>query len=235
MIRRLVLVALWLLAGHLVALALFWTLLQVPESSSLMLLASALLALAATLVTAAVHAGAVGAWNLDLPFGRAVAAGARGALFAVLAAALFAVMWWATGAMFEWHTRLRGQIDATAMARTGSPDTAWLHGAVHWLFQFVRWTLGLSLATALLGGLVRHGGRSARQAGWLRSALQPRRWMLITLWFVLLVVLPWSYVYWRPAGLGPGLEPWFVAAKLSSVATLMSTGWALVLREGQRP
>jgi hypothetical protein len=42
-------------------------------------------------------------------------------------------------------------------------------------------------------------------------------------------------VQWRPAGLSLGLEAWFVAAKLSLVATLMSIGWALVLREGQRP
>lgn len=235
MIRRLALVALWLLAGHLAALGLFWTLLQVPESSSLMLVASALLALAVVLVTAAVQAGAASAWNLEVPFGRALVAGTRGALFAVAAALVFAVVWWATGTMFEWHARLRGQVDATAMARTGSPDTAWLHAALYWLFQFLRWTLGLSLATALLGWLVRHGGRSVGRSGWLRAALQPRRWAFITVWFVLLVALPWSYVYWRPAGLSLGLEPWFVAAKLAAVAALMSIGWALVLREGQRP
>jgi hypothetical protein len=234
-IRRLGLVALWLLVGHLAAFGLFWTLLQVPESSTLMLLASALLALGVALVTAAVQAGAVGAWNLELPFGRAAMAGARGAIFALFAAALFAAIWWMTGAMFEWHAARRGEIDAAAIAKTGSPNTAWLHFALHWLFQFVRWTLGLSLATALLGWLGRHGARSIGHGGWLRAALQPRRWVIITSWFVLLVVLPWSYVQWRPAGLSLGLEAWFVAAKLSLVATLMSIGWALVLREGQRP
>jgi hypothetical protein len=233
-IHRLALIALWLLAGHAAAFGLFWLLLQVPESSSLMLTASALLAISVVLAWAAVTASAVGAWNPDLTVRRGLASGARGMLFALLAAAVFAVIWWTTGAMLEWHTRMRGQIDAAVMARTGSPNTLWLHGAIHWLTQFLRWTLGLSLATALLGWLLRHGMRSAVRSDWIRTALRPRRWLRITLWFALLVVLPWSHLYWRPAGLSLGGEPWFVAAKLSSIAILMGVGWALVLREAQR-
>ena len=65
MTRRLALIALWLLAGHLTALGLFWTLLQVPESSSLMLLASTLVALAAPAWTAAVTSTTARASSAD--------------------------------------------------------------------------------------------------------------------------------------------------------------------------
>ena len=234
MTRRLALVALWLLAGHLAALGVFWMLLQVPESSWLTLVGSALLALAVTLVIAAVQAGAVGAWNLAMPFGRGLVAGTRRCWSSLLAAAVFLVIWWLTALLLEWHATIRGQMDAAAIARTGSPDTGWMHAAVFGVAQFIRWTLGLSFAITLLGWLVRPGDETARQGSWLRAALHPRRWLRITLWFVLLVVLPWWQIYWRPAGLSLALEPWFVAVKLTLIAVLMSTGWALVLREGQR-
>ena len=235
MMRRLPLVVLWLLGGHACAFGLFWLLLQVPESSTPMLIVSLLLAIAVVAVAAVVNAGAAGAWNLELRFGRGLAVGTRRSWSVLAAAALFAGIWVITGALFDWHAGIRGQVDAVAIARTGSPNTAWMHAAVHWVLQFVRWSLGLSLAAALLGWLVRHGAASARQIGWLRAGLHPRRWLLITIWFVLLVVMPWSQVSWRPAALSLGLEPWFVTAKLSLIALLMAVGWALVLREGQLP
>jgi hypothetical protein len=234
-IRRLPQVAAWLLAGHAVACGAFWLLLQVPESSTPMLALSLVLAIAVVLIAAAVNAGAAAGWDLERPFRRQLIAGARRFWAALGAALVFFVVWWITGALFEWHAGMRGQMDAAAIARTGSPNTAWAHTTIHWVLQFVRWTLGLALAVTLLGWLVVPGDTTGRQAGWPRAAFQPRRWLLITIWFVLLVALPWSQVYWRPAGLSLGLETWFVAAKLSLIALLMAVGWALVLREGQPP
>ena len=233
MIRRLPQIALWLLGGHAVAFGVFWLLLQVPESSTPMLAVSLLLALAVVLIAAAVNAGAAAGWDLERPFSRGLKAGARRLWSALSAAGVFLVVWIVTGALFEWHAGMRGQMDAAAIARTGSPNTAWMHTTIHWVLQFIRWILGLSLAVTLLERLVGRGAMPARQADWPRAAFQPRRWLLITIWFVLLVALPWSQVYWRPAGLSLGLEPWFVAAKLSLIALLMAVGWALVLRAGQ--
>jgi hypothetical protein len=235
MIRRLPQVALWLLGGHAVAFGVFWLLLQVPESSTPMLAVSLLLAIAIVLIAAAVNAGAAAAWDLERPFSRGLLAGARRFWSALAAAAVFLAAWMITGALFEWHAGMRGQMDAAAIAHTGSPNTAWVHATIHWVLQFARWTLGLSLAVTLLGWLVAPGDTTARPAGWRRAAFQPRRWLLITIWFVLLVALPWSQVYWRPAGLSLGLETWFVAAKLALIAVLMAVGWSLVLREGQPP
>jgi hypothetical protein len=233
MIRRLPLVAAWLLGGHAIAFGVFWLLLQVPESSTAMLALSLLLATAVALITAAVNAGAAAGWDLRRPFSRAVMAGGRRFWSALPAAVVFLVLWVITGALFEWHAGMRGQMDAAAIARTGSPNTAWIHTTVHWGLQFIRWTLGLSLAVTLLGWLAGPRDTTVRQGGWPRAAFRPRRWLLITVWFVLLVALPWSQVYWRPTRLSLGLETWFVAAKLSLIALLMAVGWALVLREGQ--
>jgi hypothetical protein len=235
MTRRLPQVALWLLGGHAVAFGVFWLLLQVPESSTPMLAVSLLLASATVLIGAAVNAGAAAAWDLERPFNRSLMAGARRFWSALAAALVFLLVWSVTGALFEWHAGMRGQMDAAAIARTGSPNTAWAHTTIHWVLQFIRWTLGLSLAVTLLGWLVGPRDTTVRRAGWLRAAFQPRRWLLITVWFVLLVVLPWSQVFWRPARLTAGLEPWFVASKLAVIASLMAVGWALVLRAGQPP
>lgn len=233
MIRRLPQVAAWLLGGHAVAFGVFWVLLQVPESSTAMLAVSLLLAAAIVLIAAAVNAGAAAGWDLERPFSRGVMTGARRFWSALTAAVVFLVVWSITGALFEWHAGMRGQMDAAAIARTGSANTAWIHTTIHWVLQFIRWTLGLSLAVTLLGWLAGPRDATVRRGGWLRAAFRPRRWLLITVWFVLLVALPWSQVYWRPARVSLGLETWFVAAKLSGIALLMAVGWALVLREGQ--
>jgi hypothetical protein len=152
---------------------------------------------------------------------------------ALVAAALFGLMWWLTGHALDWHARLSGQMDAALIARTGSPSTAWLHATVRWLILFVRWTLALALSVSLLGALVEQGVSALRRTGWLRHALQPPRIVLVTIWFAVLDVLPWQHLYWRPAHLSLALEPWFVVAKLTLIATVMAAGWALVLREGR--
>lgn len=234
MSRRLPFIAAWLLAGHAAALAMFWALLQIPESSWYTLAASAMTALLALFIAAAAHSGASGGWTADTPLAQGLRLGVRRMPAALLAAAIFLLVWWATGAASDWHGRLRGQLDATVIAQTGSPATSWIHTAIAWLILFVRWSLGLTLAATLLGSLVQDGSRAALRSGWVTRGLHPRRWLPVTVWFVLLLVLPWHYVDWRPARLGLGLEPWFVAAKLTVVALLMATGTALVLREGAR-
>lgn len=233
MIRRLGLITAWLLLGHAVAFGLFWTLLQVPESSTPMLAASGLLVLLTGFVIASAQSGAMGGWDPSVPVASGLATGARRASMVTIAAALFALVWWLTGLALAWHSTLSGQVDAAVIARTGSPGTAWLHATVRWLIAFARWTMGLSLAVSLLGALVVGGLAALRRQDWLRHAVRPRSLALISLWFVLLDVLPWRHIYWRPTHLSLSAEPWFVGAKLTLIAVLMATGWALILREGR--
>ncbi len=230
--RRLGFVAAWLLAGHALWLALFWGLLQVPESSAWMLALSAAVSITLVAVAAAVHSGSAAAWRLDQPFISALVAGVKRPQAALLPAVVFGLLWWVTQLLLEWYAGVRGQIDAAYIARTGRSQTAWIHAAVFWAVMFVRWSLGLSLAVALLARLAGLASAAAG-AAWWRRALTPRVWLEVTFWFVLLVAIPWHLVDWRPHTLSLGIEPWFVGAKLTLVALAMASGWALVLRAGR--
>ncbi len=235
MTRRLAVIATWLLAGHALLLALFWGLLNVPESSAWMLALSAAVAIVLIVAAGALHAGAALAWQHDGPVERALLAGTRHVPAFLLATLLFWAIWWATAQALEWHARLSGQMDAWFIARTGRPDTAWLHALVFWTIQFVRWSIGLTLALSFLGAFVGRGVRTLRSTGWLTSALHPRRWLMVTFWLVLLIAIPWQAVDWRPRQISLVLEPWFVAAKLGAIAIAASVGWALMLRVCARP
>jgi hypothetical protein len=225
-------IAAWLLAGHGLWLAIFWGLLQVPESSIWMLALSALLAATLAVLAAAVQSGASSAWQLDRPLASALATGSRRCHAALLAGLVFGALWWATGALVSWHAGIAGQIDAAYIARTGRSHTQWIHATVFWIVMFLRWAIGLTLAVTLLAAAVTNGVRSLVNGAWVRSALTPRTWLTVTFWFVLLVAIPWHLVDRRPRSLSLGLEPWFVGAKLAIVAIAMAVGWALVLRVG---
>ncbi|HEX7087588.1 MAG TPA: hypothetical protein VF198_14595 [Vicinamibacterales bacterium] len=234
MTARLAVIASWLLGGHLLLLGIFWGLLNIPESSVLMLGLSALTVVALVAGVATIHAGAVAAWQHENGLVRTLLTGIRHAPPFLLATLLFCVIRVVTGWLLEWHAGIAGQIDAMIIARTGSPRTEWLHALVFWALQFVRWPLALTLSLTLLAAVVRGGFGVLRDAGWVRAALRPARWLLITVWLVLLIVLPVQAVDWRPGGLALSLEPWFVAAKLGLIAVAAAVGWALILRTAAR-
>ncbi len=230
MTRRLALVASWLCAGHAAWLALFWGLLQVPESSLWALGLSAAIALLLVALGAAIHAGASAAWQADW-FAAGLGAGVSRLHAALAAGLVFGAIWWMTAALMAWHTGVSGQIDAIYIARTGRAGTGWIHAAIFWGVMFVRWSVGLTLAVSLLAALVADGTSASGRAV-ARTALSPRHFLAVTFWLVLLVAIPWHLASWRPARVGVAAEPWLVAARLAAVALAMSTGWALVLRVG---
>jgi hypothetical protein len=89
---------------------------------------------------------------------------------------------------------------------------------------------------SLIAGFVAIGWPALVQAAWLRRALGPRALVLGTVWFVVLIALPWRYlVPWRPAGLPPtSIEFVFIAAKLSLAALSFAIGAALIASEASR-
>jgi len=230
--RRLAAIAAWLVAGHALWLALFWGLLQVPESSAWMLALSAALSMALVAGAAAVQSGGSAAWLTEKPFVTALMAGVRRPQAALLPAVVFGLLWWATQFLLEWYAGVKGQIDATYIARTGRSQTQWIHTAFFWIVMFLRWPVGLTLAVSMLAGAVAGGLKVRTSGAWIRTAMAPRVWLAVTFWFVLLVAVPWQLVDWRPRGLSIGMEPWFAGAKLTLVAVAMAVGWALVLRVG---
>ncbi len=234
MTRRLAAVTLWLLAGHAAWLAIFWGLLHVPESSVWMLALSAALALVLVMLAATVTGGASAAWDPSRAIVPALRSGAGLMPAALAAALLFGVIWWMTGRVLDWHAGMAGQIDAWLIARTGRTDTRPVHFVIFWTATFVRWSLGLTLASSLLASIATSGRTAIARSSWLRAALTPSRWLALTFWFVLLVAIPWHLVDWRPARLSLSVEPWFVAAKFGAIAVSMAAGWALVLRAGHQ-
>jgi hypothetical protein len=228
--RRLPLIALWLIAGHAVAAGLFWLLLQVPESSSLMLAISASVALLGVLMLVWTLGGALAAWRPEAGAGRAIVRGLAQAAPVILGALLFAFVYWITEKASVWHTSFGGQLDAWIIARTGKSDTARLHAWIFWLLWFFRWGLGLTVALSLAAWAVRDGLRTLGSVRWLTSGLNPMRWVAVTALVGIGIALPWHHVYWRPEKLSVGAEPWFVAAKLAIIVVVMALACALTLR-----
>jgi hypothetical protein len=143
---------------------------------------------------------------------------------------LFALGWWATARIEAAHLASRGAIDASLMVRIGWAETAWVHHALAWAVFALRWGLMLPLAVALMTVGIVEGAPGVASTAWIRRGLRPRG-MVVTLAVVLLAMLAWQVVYWRPASLPPTrVEVIFVALKLALVAAAIAAAWAVVLR-----
>lgn len=230
MTRRLPAIATWLLLGDAVAAGLFWVLLQVPESSSLMLAASALVIVAIAVVLLWVQGGALAAWRPERTPAAAFRRGLGQAGAVIGGCLVFWAVWWLTAVAARWHGNHAGQIDAWIIARSGHSETAVLHRIIVGVIWFLRWGLGVTLAGSLAAMLTAYGVSAIGRLGWLSRALNPIRWVPVTLLVGVAMMLPWEYVYWRPAKLGLGAEAWFVAGKLGLMLVLWAVAAALIVR-----
>lgn len=236
MIRRLGLVTAWLCGGHAIAASLYWLLLQVPESNSLMLLAS--VAVVALLITVtiltettailAIDGGAGGpSWRDAL---RTPGLTRRTAAFAVAIVA-FGAIWWLTAKVGAWWFGHAGEIDAVLMIRLGWTRTSSLHTTVRWVLLVIRHIVGLSVAVTLMKRVL---DRSWTIAG-MRTLATPARLIEIAVCLAVFIVLPWRFVWWRPRAVPPTwIELTFVAVKLGAIYLLANVGWALILHSARR-
>lgn len=233
--RRLGLVTAWLCGGHAVGAALFWLLLQVPESNALMLAASVLVVAVLFAVTVVTETTAIRAidkatdaanWRDRLR----TPGVARRTIAFLLAVVAFAAIWWFTSQANGWWFRRTGEIDAVLMLRFGWTRTASLHAAVRWGLRFVRYAVGLSVALTLM----RRWLDGSIDVAALRTMTAPTRLIEITAWLTLFVVLPWRMAWWRPLAVPPTwIEPAFVGLKLGGLYLLANVGWALILRSAR--
>jgi hypothetical protein len=227
-------VAGWLAAGHALLGLLYWLLLQIPESNAWMLASSLLVVLAAVWLAGVVEMTALLAFAVDGPMRGAVAPALRRAWLIVLPCALFAAIWWLTGAAAGWHGRYAGQVDAAIIARTGWTGTAWLHEAARWLIAAVRWAIGLSLAAALAAALASQGARGLHPR-WVGRGLHWRPLAATAAAVAIGFWLPLQAAYWRPASLPPNwMEPAFAAIKLAVLFAISQLAWTTVLRTAAR-
>jgi hypothetical protein len=227
---RLPLIALWAAIGYGAAAALFWGLLQVPESSAWMLGLSVSLVLAILIALLWVTGGILLAWHPQITPIRAFVSGLSASLAVGIGALLFAGVWWVTRAAITWHAAHAGEIDAVVMVRTGASNTAWLHRTIVWTIWVLRWGPGLTLAMSIAAWIAARGTAAIGAGDWFRAAWHPKRWMVILALSALCFMLPWRFVYWRPARLSIPAEPWFVGAKLGAMVIVAALAWALMIR-----
>lgn len=226
--RELAIAAVVVMAGGAMAGGLFWALLNVPESNALALAASAVLVVLAPL-TAWLAAGCSALILREGPRARL----ARRTLVSipafVVGLALFALLWWFTGAAGSWWQQHNGEIDAFVISRVGTARTAWLHSGSGWLLWFIRWALGTSIVVGLLASTTAGGVRALPRGLWL--AVRPLPLVATTVAGLLIVEVLWRLAEWTPSRMPPvSLEPLFVAVKLAVVYVAAAIVATMVLR-----
>lgn len=229
---RFALATLWILIGGAINGGVYWVFLNTPESTVWALGASAGLALLITIIDALTLTGAMTIQANGLSRS-SIARAVRGIPAIVPASLIVVLLWWLSLRGETWVGMRGGQISAWFIARFGWSDIAWLFTAVRYAAIWIRWVLATMLALSLMTGIVFAGARAAGQFAWLRRALRPRALLFATLWFVVLIALPWNYVVpWRPADLpATAVEVVFIAVKLSLCAIAFAIAVALMIRE----
>lgn len=231
MMARVLLIAVWVAVGHALAAALFWALVNIPESSIPLLVLSGVTALASifvaglTPVTALAAAGGTGGWR------ETAAAGLRRWPAFLLGLAIFLLVWWVTATLFRLHQTFRGELDAWLLLNFEWTRTAWLHTGLRGIVTAIRFPLGIALALGATAAIVLGSWRAGLTFRWLRSALGWRSLVIALVVFVACLWGPWQVVDWRPRGLPPTwVEPVFVGAKLLLLYVWATAGctWLIV-------
>jgi hypothetical protein len=219
---RLALVTAWILGGAGVAGGLYWGFLNTPESTMWALALSAILLLLALIAIGVTVNGAILLWTRG-PSPAAVRLAARSAPAIVPAALIVIATWWLVLYAEAWINLRSGSINAWFIARFGWDDVSWLFAAVRYLSIWLRWLLAALLAIWLMASVL-YGAK---------YRVSVRRIALASVWFVILIVVPWAYlVPWRPEGLpASSLEPVFIGVKLLLAAIFIAGGAALIVRE----
>ncbi len=219
----------WVAAGHAGVGALYWALLQVPESNVFMLGLSALIIAGGVALTGVVEIAGLLGWAGR--FRDAIAPSARKAAWLIPALLVVLVIWWSGTSLHEWYGRHATELDAWLMLKFRWTKTAWLHVSVGWAFWFLSYVVGLSVGLSLLSRVVRNGARELASARWIGQAFGWRQLLVLAVSILATMVIPWRYVYWRPDVLtATAAEPAFVAAKIGLLYLLACAGWTWVLR-----
>lgn len=229
---RLVLVALWLLAGTAISAGIYWEFLVTPESTIYALIASSLLAIVALILIGVTITGAIAIWSNGLS--RSTLTRALRTVPSILPGlAIVWLFWWITLRAETWFVMRTGPINAWFIAQFGWSDVSWLFRGVHYVAMWFRWIFAPMLALSLMSGFVLAGSRSMTQAAWVRRALRPRSLIFASLLFIVMIALPWKYIVpWRPDSLPPtSVELAFIAIKLSLTSIMAALAIALMIRE----
>jgi hypothetical protein len=229
MIARLLAIAAWLTAGHLVLFGLYWLLLATPESNVAMLAVSASSVLLMAALFGWIEAIGLLAWRAEFSPRELPRRGVSAAPGVWLATALFAAVWYLVAYADAMWSGSRGETDAWLMVHFGWTNTGALYASVGWLLALVR-LVGLSMAVALASEVATGGFGGIRREPWVRAGLSPKRLLVLAAILAVCVWLPWRGVNWRPKWIAPNWqETVFVSVKLGAIYVLANIGCALVL------
>lgn len=232
--KAIVTATLWLMLGHALAGSAYLSLIHTPESNVLMLAVSLTLVLfGLTLLvwTSASAARALHAGSAPWHGWRGVMSSLPSVLVAVLVVGLLC---WLAGTLGDAWSARAGEVDAVAIAAGDVTRTAWLHAAVRWAVVLVQWVVVPVWLAASLVWAAAYGSRHVFSMKWLIAGLTLRT-LVVAVCAVLLVWVPWRFVYWRPTGVSSTtLELAFTGIKLTGVYAAANLAWALVLDAAAR-
>lgn len=200
--------ALILAVGYAVAGALYFALINVPESNVATLVLSAILVLLIVAVAGVTTALAVAI--TQEPWRVAARRSVRALPAFVLGLVAFVALSMVVDRLeLAWIMR-RGEVHAMLLPYLSTRNTTPLHTAIVWLLWLVRWGLGLSL---VLGPLVAAVSGSSRRGVRLAVRLVPLAACAIAA--IAISEGLWRVVYWRPRALPASwVEVVFVSTKL---------------------
>ncbi len=232
--RRLAEAAAWLAASGLMAIGLYWAFLNTPESRVTTLALSATLVLAMILVVA-IGASATVLFVLGQSRGSSIAAGARRAYWFVTIAVAAAALVWAVFQLDAWVMRHAGEISAWFIATFNLPDVSLLFRAESYLSLWLRWVVIPSGLIAALASALTKGGHALVSTTWMRAAWRWQTLAMATGAFLLLIVLPWYVVAWRPTmGVPVSMQALVAGIRLLATGVAMAVGAAIMLSTAAR-
>lgn len=235
MIAAVLRTALWIGVVDALAGAALIAFLYTPESNLLMLGASALLVLlAAVLLVLSSASAAHGLVHHRAPW-TSLGAGARRLPVLLFALVVLGVICGSAGWFERWWMANAGQVDAAAIAAGDVTRTGWLHTAVHWIVVLIQWVLVPAWLAACLAWVAGYETRDVLTLKWLTAGLHWRLVLVTLLAVVLLVWMPWRWVYWRPKAVPVStVEVAFTILKLVVIYALSQVAWALSLYTAAR-
>ena len=162
---RLAIITAWLLVGSTLTAAVYWALLNTPESTILAVITSAVLLIAALVSMGVTVNGAILMWS-NGPSRSALGRALWRAPAVVPAVLIVVAMWWLVSHAETWLALRNGQISAWFIARFGWADVSWLFTAIRYGAMWMRWVIAALLAVWLMATLVHGFSTACRSRGW---------------------------------------------------------------------
>ena len=222
--------ALWLGVLDALAGAALLGFLYTPEANVLMLALSTLLVIVAFVLLAVSSTSAAHGLVHGIAPWSSVGAAARHLPLVLFALLVLGVLCGGAGWFETWWMSRAGEVDAAAIVAGDITRTGWVHTAVHWIVALVQWVLVPAWLATALAWVAGYERRDVLTLKWLTAGLGWRILLVTLAGMVLLVWLPWRYVYWRPRILpASSVQVVFAGAKLLLIYLLAQIAWALCL------